>query len=361
MSSQGAIQVAILGATGRQGRRRADAVSRVPGLAVGLLADLPEAEKSLQELALRWECPFATNWEQAVGQPQIGAVIICTPNSRHAEMALAALAHGKHVLVEKPLADTLASAQEVTDAARRAGLILKTGFNVPFRTQVREALKCLRDGRIGELLGIRGVISHSQFMGEGAGAKWFCQPGLAGHGAWLDLGIHLLELAQRTLNDVGDKACAVTAHLAGGRVIGAPGPENRLEEECVAVFRTRGGRLVSIHASWIEARPFAGARMEWIGSQGRLEVDLGARTTRLCVREATGVRESVSQFEYVDPDPSWTGELQEFHRSILSSGSAWNPDDCSLEVHRLAFAAYESARCGSTLDLSQWQGDASDS
>jgi predicted dehydrogenase len=342
MNDNSSLRVAVLGATGRQGRRRADAVTKVPGLAMAQLVDIPEAVAPLEELARKYECAATSDWEAVVRGDLADVVIICTPNSRHAEMALGALAHGKHVLVEKPLADSVENARLVAAEAERKGLALKTGFNVPFRRQLREAFAHFVAGKIGNLLCLRGVISHSQFMSPDAGAKWFCQPGLASHGAWLDLGIHLVDLASRALAVCGDEFATVTAQMAGGRVIVA----DDLEEECVALYKTRAGRLVSLHASWVELRPFAGSRFELIGDQGRIDIDLGARTTKLFERQSGKVVESLAQFEYVDPDPSWTTELEAFLQMIHDGPAHSRHAESGLAVQEVAFAAYESARNG---------------
>src|SRR5262245_51167676 len=294
------IRIAILGATGRQGRRRADAVARVPGLLLTHVADIPAAAAPLQELATRYACEYSTDWEQAVRDKKVGAVIICTPNSRHVEMAQESLRQEKHVLVEKPLANSLGEAAQIAAQAARGGLVLKVGFNYPHRAPIRRGFEHLLAGDIGTLLGFRGVISHSQFLGTSSRTQWFCQPDLAGHGAWFDLGIHLVDLAHRAITSCGDDFAMVTAQLADGRLICTDDGRGVLEEECIAIYRTRENRLVSLHASWVEARPFLGARIELIGDRGRVEIDLGARATRLVQRHTGGVTETATEFEYVD-------------------------------------------------------------
>lgn len=338
------LQIAILGATGRQGRRRADAVTRVPGLSLVHLADVPEALSPLKELAVRYDCAYSTEWEDAISDERVDAVLVCTPNSRHVEMAMGALMRGKHVLVEKPLANSVSEAAELVAEAALGGLILKTGFNYPFRAPIQQGFAHLFNGEIGTLLGFRGVISHSQFVGENGRNQWFCQPALAGHGAWLDLGIHLVDLAQLAISADGDEFSTVSAQISDGRLIRAEEGHSHLEEECIAVYRTRANRLVSLHASWVEARPFLGASIELIGDSGRIVIDLGNRTTKLVQRRAGRVTESVQEFPYVDPDPSWTLELTAFRDMILADSGNNSVGELGLNVQRIAFAAYDSAR-----------------
>jgi predicted dehydrogenase len=338
------IRVAILGATGRQGKRRADAVTRVPGLSLAHLADIPAAIAPLEDLARRYECNQSTEWENAVRDERVDAVLICTPNSRHVEMAKEALKRGKHVLVEKPLANSVGDAADLATEAALRKLVLKTGFNYPFRAPIHRGFEHFFKGEIGTLIGFRGVISHSQFVGQNGSNQWFCQPGMAGHGAWLDLGIHLVDLANWAITSVEDEFTSVSAHLSEGRLIRGETGDAHLDEECIAVYRTRDKRLVSLHASWVEARPFLGARIELIGETGRVEIDLGNRTTKLVQRNSGRVTESQQEFPYVDPDPSWTAELTVFRDMILGVSGHDSAGESGLSVHRLAFAAYESAR-----------------
>jgi predicted dehydrogenase len=308
------------------------------------LADIPEAVSPLQELALRYECDYSTEWEDAISDERIDAVLICTPNSRHVEMATGALLRGKHVLVEKPLANSVGDAAELVAEAAQAGLVLKVGFNYPYRAPIRAGFEHLFSGEIGTLLGLRGVISHSQFVGHSGGGQWFCRPEMAGHGAWLDLGIHLVDLAQWAITSAGDEFLSVSAQISEGRLIGVEQGHALLEEECIAIYRTRARRLVSLHASWVEARPFLGARIELIGESGRVEIDLGNRTTKLVQRRSGRVSESQQEFPYIDPDPSWTDELTSFRDMILADSGRQTAAQSGLWVHRLAFAAYDSAR-----------------
>jgi predicted dehydrogenase len=104
--------------------------------------------------------------------------------------------------------------------------------------------------------------------------------------------------------------------------------------------------LVSLHASWVEARPFLGARIELIGDRGRIEIDLGVRATRLVKRDGSRVTESTTEFDYVDPDPSWAREMELFRNMIDPPAGDGLPANSPLTAHRLAFAAYESARAG---------------
>ncbi|MBS0266742.1 MAG: Gfo/Idh/MocA family oxidoreductase [Planctomycetes bacterium] len=343
MATDSPIRVAILGASGRQGKRRADAVTRVPGMSLAYLADIPQATAALQELSTRYQCPSTSDWEAAVSDKQVDAVVVCTPNSKHVEMALKALQQGKHVLVEKPLANSVAECAELTREADRAQLVLRTGFNYPFRTPIQHGLELFAQGAIGKLLGFRAIISHSQFMGQAGGNQWFCQPGLAGHGAWMDLGIHMVDLAHHVISSVGDQFSTVSAQISEGRVIRPSSTEATLEEECVALYRTRDGRLVSIQASWVEVRPFLGARIELIGDNGRIDIDLGNRVTKIAQRHENRVVESQQEFPYVDPDPSWATEMTLFRDLIQSPQRRGEAGAVGLKVQRLAFAAYESA------------------
>ena len=121
-----ALGVAHIGA-GSIGVLRAQAVAETEGLKLRVVADV--RRDAAEAIARSHNCDATTSWQNAVSRPDVDLVIISTPPSLHAEMAIAAAQAGKHVLVEKPLAHTLSEAEKMCDAADRNGVLIKTGFN----------------------------------------------------------------------------------------------------------------------------------------------------------------------------------------------------------------------------------------
>jgi predicted dehydrogenase len=315
------------------------------------LVDVREVEDDLRLLAREAGCAYSTDWEKAVASESTDVVAVCTSNEWHADMAITALAHGKHVLVEKPLANTLADAAKIVAEARTAGRFLKTGLNYRWREPIRRALGYLQEGMIGGLLHLRAEIGHSQFLDPAKRRSWYFNQALGGRGALLDLGVHMVDLARLALAIDHDALESVMAWTVAGRVLHPTTHEQltavtQVEEEGTAIFRSRKGCHFQLHASWVEPRKFLGARIEFTGERGRIETDLTAGTTRLVRRWHGLLLEDTTSFEPLDPDPSWIAELVALRDAILEGKPLEGDGADGLEAQRLVFAAYASAMAG---------------
>jgi predicted dehydrogenase len=137
------------------------------------------------------------DWRALVGRPDVDLVDICTPGAGHAPIALAALAAGKHVLCEKPLANTLAEAEEMVAAADRArdnGVRAMTGFNYRRVPALALAGRLVAEGRLGPVRHVRARYLQDWLTDPAAPSSWRLDASLAGSGALGDLGAHLVDL-----------------------------------------------------------------------------------------------------------------------------------------------------------------------
>lgn len=151
------------------------------------------------------------DWRRAVTDPDVDAVVIGTPNALHCEQALTAIAHGKHVLVDKPMATTFADAVEMADAASRAGVTLLVGHMWRYRDEVVAIRDRIARGDIGRPVRTRGYGIHAGWGPSG----WFTDAALAGGGALIDMGIHAIDTARFLLGDpvpIRVEASIGTAH-----------------------------------------------------------------------------------------------------------------------------------------------------
>ena len=135
---------------------------------------------------------YATDWREVIDDPSVDIVDIVTPNDAHYDIAMAAIARGKHIYCEKPLANDAGKAREMTDAAERAGVITMVGFNYiknPVQTLVR---RVIADGEIGEVKHFGGWM-NSDFMGRpDIPHSWRNETARAGSGAIGDIGSHMV-------------------------------------------------------------------------------------------------------------------------------------------------------------------------
>lgn len=120
-------------------------------------------------------------WEDVIADPAIDAVDICTPNTLHAPIAIAAARAGKHVLVEKPMATTLAGADAMLAAAEETGVTLMVAHNLRFAPVYETVKRILSEGVIGRVFSAGGIFMHAgpdEFWG--ATSDWFWREELAG-------------------------------------------------------------------------------------------------------------------------------------------------------------------------------------
>ncbi|HWG26021.1 MAG TPA: Gfo/Idh/MocA family oxidoreductase [Actinospica sp.] len=142
-----------------------------------------------------WE----TDWERLIARDDIDVVDICTPGDSHAEIALAALEAGKHVLCEKPLANTVEQAREMAAAAERAaerGRHSMVGFNYRRVPALALARQLIADGRLGTVYQVRAQYLQDWIVDPEFPLVWRLQAEKAGSGALGDLGAHSIDLAQ---------------------------------------------------------------------------------------------------------------------------------------------------------------------
>jgi len=157
------------------------------------VADITESAAS--EAASQFGFTHCTsNWIDVVSNPDIDVVSITTPNSLHKDMALAAIANGKHVYCEKPLATTLTDAHEMVQAAQAKGLKTQVGFNYLCNPMIKLARDMIAAGELGELRSYRGI--HAEDYMANSDAPFSFRFETPGGGALADLGSHALATAE---------------------------------------------------------------------------------------------------------------------------------------------------------------------
>jgi len=204
------LRVALLG-TGWVADFHARAVRGHPG--AELVAAANWRQPSLRALAERHHIPrTTTDWRALAADPGIDAAVIATPNALHAPQAIAFLEAGKHVLVEKPMAATLAEADAMVAAAGRAGGLLMVAHCWRFHPDVRALRARVERGELGEIVKTRGYGAHAGWGPTG----WFTDPALAGGGALLDMGVHAIDTTRYLLGDpLPARVCASVATRYG--------------------------------------------------------------------------------------------------------------------------------------------------
>jgi predicted dehydrogenase len=238
-----------------------------------------------------WE----TDWKRLVGRDDVDLVDVCTPGSSHAEISIAALEAGKHVLCEKPLANTVEEARAMAAAAARAaegGVRAMVGFNFRRVPAVALARELIAAGRLGAVRHVRAAYLGAHMVDPEFPLVWRLRVEEAGSGALGDLGAHAVDLAQYL---VGDRIAGVAGltetfvkerPLPGGAPIdrGAtpepPGPPARgpvtVDDAALFIARFAGGALGSFEATRFATGHDEGLRVEVNGELGSVIWELGA-------------------------------------------------------------------------------------
>jgi UDP-N-acetylglucosamine 3-dehydrogenase len=204
-----------------------------------------------------------TDWRAAVSRDDVDAVVVCTPNSLHAEIAVAAAEAGKHVLVEKPMGCTVDECDRMVAAASSAGVVLMPAQSLRFAPPLAAARAAVAAGQVGTVTAVRAALGHSGPQTWSPSSAWFRDPDAAGGGALLDLGVHVADLVRAVL---ADEVVEVTAFVSRSSA-------DAVEESGMALLRFAGGAVGSLHASWALPQGEREHVLTVFGTEGVLHVD----------------------------------------------------------------------------------------
>jgi predicted dehydrogenase len=224
-----------------------------------------------------------TDWHALIKRDDVDLVDVCTPGNLHAEVAIAALEAGKHVLCEKPLANTLAEAEAMAAAAARAasrGVRAMTGFNYRRVPAVALARQLVSEGRIGQIRHVRATYLQDWLVDPSFPLTWRLQRERAGSGALGDLGAHIVDLAQYLTGELIAGVSAATATFVAERPLAeAPGGTPRsgpvtVDDAAIFIGRLPSGALASFEATRFATGHKNQLRIELNGDRGSLAFDL---------------------------------------------------------------------------------------
>nr|WP_173921677.1 Gfo/Idh/MocA family oxidoreductase [Agromyces sp. Marseille-P2726] len=244
---------------------------------------------AVSDAAAKWGwAESATDWREVIGRNDIDLVDIVTPGDSHAEIAIAALDAGKHVLCEKPLANTVAEAEAMTDAATRAaarGIRAMVGFTyrrVPAVTFLRDLIA---QGAVGRIAQVRASYRQDWLVDPEMPLAWRLQKEHAGSGALGDIGAHAIDLAQfvtgmklEKVSGVVDTIVKQRPLLGAGSGLSGTAAEGygEVTVDDVAIFtgRFEGGVLGSFEATRFATGRKNALSIEVSGDKGALAFDL---------------------------------------------------------------------------------------
>lgn len=326
------MRVGLIGAK-LQGSRRAPVIQNFPG--TELIVISASHKESAQALANKFGCESAVGWESVVKRSDLDVVVVCTPPHLHAQISIAAMESGKHVLCEKPLARTIQEAEAMVKVAKANSVVLKCGFNHRYHPAIQKAKELLDKGMIGKPYFIRcryGICGRPGYERE-----WRANPEIVAGGQLMEQGIHVVDLSRWFLGEFREVA-AFTANYFW--------KTEPLEDNAFVLLRGEDGRVAFIHSSLTQWKNLFS--FEIFGSDGYAIADgLGGSygTERLIF----GRREFLKPFavevtEFRGEDRSWYEEWKDFATSIKENREPLGSGYDGLIAMRLVNAAYESSR-----------------
>jgi predicted dehydrogenase len=234
-------------------------------------------EAGVKEAAatLGWE-GYEADYHSLLERDDIGLVDVVTPGNTHHEIAIAALEAGKHVLCEKPLANTLEEAGEMLDAARAAGTTNMVCFNYRRAPAVQLAKKLIEEERLGEIRHWRAVYLQDWILDPGFPLAWRLRREVAGSGALGDLGAHLVDLAHFLVGSITGVVATAETFIRERPLEEEPGETGEVTVDDAAAFLTRfeNGAMGTFEVTRLAPGRKNRNSFEINGSNGSLVFDL---------------------------------------------------------------------------------------
>jgi predicted dehydrogenase len=246
-------------------------------------------------------------WQEAVRHPDADVVVVATTNDALADVTVAALEAGKHVLVEKPAARSVAEIDQAIAASLTSGRHVRVGFNHRYHPALQKARELVDSGALGPLMFVRGRYGHGGRVGYEK--EWRSNPTLSGGGELIDQGVHLIDLAGWFLGTF-----AVIEGHAATLYWDMP-----VDDNAFLTLRTPDRQVAFLHVSCSEWKNLFS--LEVYGRDGKLAIDgLGGsygveRLTFYRMLPQMGPPETTS-WEYPMGDASWSLEFAAFLRDL---------------------------------------------
>jgi predicted dehydrogenase len=281
---------AFMGAAHSQAWRTVHHAFEVPVLpAMRVLCGRTEEAAAAAARKLGWD-EISTDWREVVQRDDIDIVDICTPGDTHAEIAIAALAAGKHVLCEKPLANSVEEAEVMVaaaEAARTRGAKAMVGFNYRRTPALALARDMIAAGRLGVIRHVRAQYLQDWIVDPEFPLVWRLRREMAGSGALGDIGAHIIDLTQFVTGQRLTGVSALTETFVKERPLpeaaaglsatgGAEMGEVTVDDAALFFGRLEDGAVASFEATRFATGRKNAMRLEINGSGGSLAFDFEA-------------------------------------------------------------------------------------
>jgi predicted dehydrogenase len=337
------LSVGIVGC-GLIGNKRARVVREDPSACICCASDVvvSNAQALVRDLANE-EAKVYRDWQDILMKEKLDVVIVSTPNKYLKEITLQAAQRKVHILCEKPLGKNIQEAKDMVTAAKKSGIILKTGFNHRHHPAIFKAKKLAREGTIGALYYAKCSYGHGGRPGYEK--EWRASKEVSGGGELLDQGVHVVDLFRWFFGDFQEAFGTIATYYW----------DINVEDNAFALFKTAKGQTASMHTSWTQWKNRF--TFEIFGEAGYLIVEglggsYGVETLKIGKRK----REQGKMLKYIGgvpdeeiltcegPDTSWREEWKEFTAAIRENREPMGNGEDGLEANRMIEAVYRSVR-----------------
>ena len=265
-------------------------------------------KKRAKSLADTTNATAFDDWQELLKLPEVELVVVATLHDSLAEITLAAIEAGKHILVEKPAARNTKELEHVIVAAKQKSVKIHVGFNHRYHRSLRKARELIDSGELGELMFIRARYGHGGRLGYDK--EWRANPELSGGGELIDQGPHLIDLSRWFFGDfIEVQGFAQTCYW-----------DMPVDDNGFMLLKTSKKQTAFLHVSCSEWKNLFS--MEIYGRDGKLDLSgLGGsygieKITWYKMLPEMGPPETFS-WEYPMGDDSWAAEIAEFYDDIL--------------------------------------------
>ena len=289
-----------------------------------------------------------TDYNQILNDPEITAVSVCTPNNVHAEISIAAMKAGKHVLCEKPAARTYAEALEMKKVQNETGVTLNIGVVNRFNDNVNLIKKYIDSGRLGEIYRVYASFrAHRSIPGLGGA---FTTKAIAGGGALIDWGVHYLDIVMYCCGDPKVQTVSAEAFSKLGKDIknytyrdmwaGPPVLDGiyDVDDSVTALIRTEGP-TITINGAWAENIEGGGQYIDFIGDKAGIRLNYGGNFTLFTAEHGA----LVNYTPEINSKDHFQNEIDAFVNCIITGEKLPSHIDTNIITAQLMQAIYDSS------------------
>lgn len=313
------VNVGVIG-VGAMGQNHVRVYSKIKNANLLAVSDLMKG--TLAEVSKEYNTVGYVDYDNILEMPEIDAVSVCVPTTYHYEVVMKAIAQGKHVMVEKPIAFTLDEAKEMVDAAEDAGVKLATGHVERFNPAVLEAKRLIDEGVIGEV-----VSASAKRVGP-------FPPRIKDVGVTIDLAIHEVDIMFYLFDSPVSR---VYANM-GSRL-----EKCEYEDHAELMMKFESGTVGVLETNWLT--PYKKRQLEIIGVDGIISIDY--------IDQAVKVYGKNAQKVHVEHKEPLKEELNSFLSAVINDEEPKITGEDGIHALKVVLAAMKSAKSKNPINMNE--------